>query len=308
MSPAFVVVDKPVGVTSHDIVRILRSVTGEKAGHTGTLDPFATGVLPLALGRATRFIQFLDESEKVYDATIAFGSSTTTGDPEGSVVESAGPPELARLDEVIASFLGERMQTPPAYSAVKVDGRRLYEYARAGIEKRARPRPITIGGVEVLEASEEALRVRIRCSRGTYVRVLGAEIAESLGTVGHLVALRRLRSGPFSLEGALDLSTLSRLATDQEDWDRAFRRNRNAPDWLEWKPREEVAEALGAWTTPMAPAFRHLPARELSAEQQRKLGFGQLVPGPAGRWVALYEGEFQAVLDGGRILKSLAGG
>ncbi len=305
------VVDKPGGMSSFDVLRRLRPILGtRKLGHTGTLDPMATGVLVVCVGWCTRLARFVGDDDKSYEGVIRLGERTDTDDADGAVVATGDASTVT--DEALAAAMsalrGDIEQTPPAYSAVKVDGRRLYEYARAGIEKRARPRPITIGGVEVLEASEEALRVRIRCSRGTYVRVLGAEIAESLGTVGHLVALRRLRSGPFSLEGALDLSTLSRLATDQEDWDRAFRRNRNAPDWLEWKPREEVAEALGAWTTPMAPAFRHLPARELSAEQQRKLGFGQLVPGPAGRWVALYEGEFQAVLDGGRILKSLAGG
>ena len=137
---AFLVMDKEPGMTSHDVVAIVRAVTGIKTGgHTGTLDPFATGVLPLALGPATRFIQYLDESLKVYDATIRLGSATPTGDPEGEVVREGGAPDWGRVEKVLQGVVGVRMQTPPAYSAVKVDGKPLYRYARAGIEKKAKP-------------------------------------------------------------------------------------------------------------------------------------------------------------------------
>ena len=305
MRPAFLVVDKPAGLTSHDVVRILRSVSGEKkVGHTGTLDPFATGVLPIALGRATKLIQFLDEAEKVYEATVALGTSTTTGDLEGEPLEQGGPPDLARIEAALAELTGELLQAPPAYSAVRVEGKRLYEYARAGVEKRAAPRPIRVHGWELLEASPEQLRVVVRCGRGTYVRVLGEDLARALGTRGHLSALRRLASGPFGLAGALDLPTLSRVVTGQEDWDRAFRRGRDAPDRLPWRPRAEVAEALAARTLPLVEAFAE-PRVELDAADRRRLGFGQRVAGPAGRWVATFEGRFCALMEGDRILRSL---
>jgi len=305
MKPGFLVVDKPAGVTSHDVVRIVRAVTGcKKVGHTGTLDPFATGVLPLALGGATKLIQFLDEKEKVYVATLALGHRTTTGDLEGAIAASGGAPDLRRLDAAVAALIGPQMQTPPAYSAVKVDGRKLYEYARAGIEKTAEPRPIEVHALDVLEASPESLRFRLRCSRGTYVRVLGEDLAAGLGSEGHLVALRRESSGRFGLDGALTLEELSQLATDQIDWDRAFRRGRDAPDRLEWRPRAEVAAAVEARLLPVEQAFS-LPTVELDEAQRRALGFGQRVAGPTGRWVALHEGRFCAVMEGDRILRSL---
>lgn len=308
MKPSFLVVDKPAGLTSHDVVGILRSVTGiKKVGHTGTLDPFATGVLPLAIGRATRFIQFLDESLKVYEATIAFGHSTTTGDPEGTAQDHGGPPDLSDLDAVLGSFVGERMQAPPAFSAVKVDGRKLYEYARAGVEKKARPRPITVYGMKALQADAARMRVRVECSRGTYVRVLGAEIAEALGTHGHLVELRRTRSGSFRLDASLDFSTLSQIVTGQPDWVRSFRLGRDAPGKPERREPSRVCADLEPLLTPILDVLDHLPAHELSDDEHVRLGHGKLIDGYEGRWIATHQGEFRAVLHNSRILRSLAG-
>ena len=191
MKPGFLVMDKPPGWTSHDVVAIVRAVTGvKKVGHTGTLDPFASGVLPLALGKATRAIRFLDEQLKVYDATIQLGASTTTGDPEGEVLTEAPLPDFSNLDEVIESFIGPSMQTPPAYSAVKVKGKALYKYAREGKVVEAKARPIEIYGLTVLDRTEDTLRIEIRCSRGSYARV--AQAAAERAASGRRDLQRRL--------------------------------------------------------------------------------------------------------------------
>ena len=211
MNPAFLVVDKPEGITSHDVVAAVRAVTGiKKVGHTGTLDPFATGVLPLALGHATRLIQYLDESVKVYDMTIGLGQQTDTGDPTGTVTDTAPVPELeeAAVRKTLEGFLGDQMQTPPAYSAVKKDGKPLYHYARKGEAVEVAARPITIRALDLLGMEPGVLRVRLTCSRGTYARVLANDIAAALGTVGHLLALSRSQSGPFTLGAAISMASL----------------------------------------------------------------------------------------------------
>lgn len=164
MKACFMAVDKPPGITSHDVVAMLRAVTGvQKVGHTGTLDPFATGVLALAFGPATRLISFLDEDLKVYDATIALGVAMDTGDPTGQVIREAPVPPLDRatVEALLLSFRGTRMQAPPRYSAVKVRGKALYHYAREGVEVEAAPRPIRIDSIDLLELGEQSLRVRI---------------------------------------------------------------------------------------------------------------------------------------------------
>jgi len=289
----YLVVDKPAGLTSHDVVGIVRAVTGvKKVGHTGTLDPFATGVLPLALGKATRFIQYLDENLKVYDATIAFTGATSTGDPEGEVVREGGPPIWERVPEVLASLIGEQMQTPPAYSAVKVDGKPLYKYARAGVEKKAKARPITISGLCELDRGEDFLRVELRCSRGTYARVLADDIALALGSAGHLRALRRTQSGVFVLPGALDLATLAQVVTGTEDWAAAFR---NRELRMPWAPREQVCASLKNRVVPLSAALSHLPTVTSSPSL---LKGGKAPPPPTG----VKAGERYTVLDGGRVL------
>jgi tRNA pseudouridine55 synthase len=247
--PAFLVVDKPAGITSHDVVAAVRAVTGiAKVGHTGTLDPFATGVLPLALGPATKLIQFVDESVKVYDAVIAFGAQTDTGDPSGKVVREAPKPRvgLDEVVEVVRGFVGERMQKPPAYSAVKKGGKPLYYYARKGEPVDVPARPITIHDVDVRHYDQESLRVVIRCSRGTYARVLADEVAAALGSAGHLAALERPRSGPFYLEDAIDMARLAVFvaAESGHTWEEVLLRRSRKAERVPWKRREEVLEAL----------------------------------------------------------------
>jgi len=261
IGPSFLVVDKAPGLTSHDVVAIVRAVTGiRKVGHTGTLDPFAQGVLPLALGAATRLVQFLDESEKVYDATIALGAATDTGDPTGTVIREAPVPALGpdRVQAVLDEFVGERMQRPPRFSAVKVQGRRLYEYARQGLQVEAQPRPIRIHSLALTDLEPQALRVLLTCSRGTYARGLADEIAEALGTAGHLRSLTRTRSGPFVLERAISLARLSELAAGTQEWERALRPHRGE-DRVPWLPREQVHASLEPWCLAPVHALAGMP-------------------------------------------------
>jgi len=206
MISGFLVVDKPAGITSHDVVAVLRSTLRiKKIGHTGTLDPFATGVLPLAIGPSTRLIQFLDEGVKIYDATISLGRSTDTGDLMGDENGTSPVPQLEApsVQRLLDGFCGEQMQTPPAYSAVKVDGKPLYKYAREGKSVQVAAKKIRIDSVQLLDLREDEVDIRVQCGRGTYIRVLGEQIAVALGTHGHLCQLRRLSSGPFDLTGAL---------------------------------------------------------------------------------------------------------
>lgn len=307
MIAGFLVMDKPVGITSHDVVAVVRAVTGvEKVGHTGTLDPFATGVLPLALGPATRLIQYLDEDHKVYDATILLGVATDTGDPTGAVVAEAPVPALdsAHIDGVLATFHGTRLQVPPRHSAVKVKGKPLYAYARAGQDVQAAARPIRVDRVERLSFDGSALAVRITCGRGTYARVLAEEIAAALGTVGHLSALCRAESGRFTLGASLSMEALSEIAAGRPDWSVALRPTRGG-ERVRWAPRDDVRAALAARLLSPADALAHLPVVELPpALRSRFRSAPEVPPGSpeAGRARVLSGGELFGIIESGRWL------
>lgn len=282
----FLVVDKPPGVTSHDVVAVVRAVTGlKKVGHTGTLDPFATGVLPLALGGATRLIQYLDEDLKIYDAVVQLGAATDTGDPTGTVIAEGPVPALTKKEilAVLETFLGQRMQTPPKYSAVKVAGRPLYDYARKGVEVEVKARPVRIDAMDLLSFEEpNLLRVLIRCGRGTYARVLAEEIGVALGTYGHLVELRRVASGPFHIDNSVSFSRLSEIVGGDTAWDRVLRPSRGQ-ERVAWRPREDVFAGLAPWVTGPREALKHLPAVTLSPIEARRFSqTGVLPPAPAG--------------------------
>lgn len=287
MTSGFLVIDKPPGLTSHDVVAAVRAVTGvPKVGHTGTLDPFATGVLPLALGRTTRLIQFLDESIKVYDARIRLGSATDTGDPTGTEVRSAPVPALDRdkVEAVLQTFVGDRMQEPPAYSAVKVAGRPMYSYARKGVEVKAPARPIHLYSLELLDLAEGLIRVKISCSRGTYARVLADEIAIALGTAGHLEALSRDRSGPFWLEDALGMQQLADIASAEpgHEWRDVLLPRRGPPGSprVQWKPRDKVAELLQPYLRGELRCLTHLPLADVGTQDAKRVRTGGGVPAP----------------------------
>jgi tRNA pseudouridine(55) synthase len=286
MKPAFLVIDKPPGITSHDVVAAVRAVTGiKKVGHTGTLDPFATGVLPLALSAATRLIQFVDEQIKVYDATILFGAATDTGDPTGVVVKEAPKPSATRaeVEEVLRTFLGSRMQTPPAYSAVKHEGKPLYHYARKGEEVSVPARPILIHDLTITSYDHDRLRLLITCSRGTYARVLADEISVALGSAGHLEALSRPRSGPFYLEDALSMDRLAAMVSSEPDrpWqDVLLSRGKGAGPRVQWRPRDEVMAQLEPYLRRPVAVLSHLPLADVRGGDAIRIRRGGHPPPP----------------------------
>ena len=202
--------DKPVGLSSNDaLIRAKRVFNAKKAGHTGTLDPFATGLLPLCFGEATKFSQDLLEADKTYEATVHLGIMTTTGDTEGETIEQREV-DVTReqIEAALARFRGPIFQVPPMYSALKRDGKALYEYAREGITLEREARPVTIHGLSLVEYAAPFLKILVTCSKGTYVRVLGEDIGAALGCGAHLNALRRVQVGSLSTERMITLEEL----------------------------------------------------------------------------------------------------
>ena len=204
------VVDKPQGLTSHDVVAAARRLLGEsRIGHTGTLDPMATGVLPLAIGRATRLVRFLSASDKDYDATIRFGVTTDTYDVTGTETSHTGrAPDIDAVMQGLDALRGEYLQLPPAYSAKKIQGRRAYDLAREQREVTLASVPVRVARVELVDFSGVTARVTLTCSAGFYVRSFAHALGEMTGTGAALAALRRTRSGEFSLQEAVGLDTL----------------------------------------------------------------------------------------------------
>ena len=204
----FLNVYKPKGITSHDVVSALRRITKVKQiGHTGTLDPFAEGVLPICIGKATRLIEYLDD-DKAYTGTIQLGSSTTTYDLEGEeVIFSDKKVTLNEIEAALDKFRGEIDQLPPIYSAIKVNGKKLYEYAREGKEVKIEPRRVNISKLEILEYDEtnRRLTLHIECSKGTYIRSIAHDLGTELTTFGHLVKLVRVKAGMFEVNNAVSL-------------------------------------------------------------------------------------------------------
>ena len=229
------VVDKPVGMTSHDVVEAIRRGTGiRRAGHTGTLDPRASGVLVILIGPAVRLSEYVSASDKRYQAIIRLGSSTDTFDADGKFVRSDQPVNVTeeQFETTLQQFVGEIEQTPPPYSAVKVQGRRAYDMARQGEEVDLAPRKITVHHLEVLEWAPPEVVVDVHCSSGTYVRSLTNDMGNALGTGAYLVGLRRTKSGRFSLRDATPLRKLQEAFT--------------AGNWYQYLI--PAAEALADWT------------------------------------------------------------
>ncbi|HEX5068878.1 MAG TPA: tRNA pseudouridine(55) synthase TruB [Vicinamibacterales bacterium] len=213
-------VDKPSGPTSHDIVARLRSVSGERSiGHTGTLDPLASGLLPLVLGRATRLAQFLTGGDKTYDAVIRLGSFTDTDDAQGQAVPDAGGgprPDDAALDAALTAFRGTFLQVPPRHSAKKIAGHKAYDLARQDRPVDLDPVSVTVRSLDLISRSGDDVRLTVTATAGFYVRALARDIGQALGCGAHLAALRRTRSGTFGVEQALPFADVERLGRDVE--------------------------------------------------------------------------------------------
>jgi tRNA pseudouridine55 synthase len=252
-------VDKPAGWTSHDVVGKVRRLAGlRQVGHAGTLDPMATGVLLLCLGRATRLLEYLAGQPKTYLAEVTLGAATDTYDAEGEITVRQPVPLLTQeqIDAALDAFRGEIMQRPPAYSALKRDGVALYKRARAGEAVEVEPRPVTVYALNLLAFDGQTVQLRIRCGAGTYVRSIAHDLGQALGCGGHLSALRRTAIGRFSIEDTVTL--------------------------------EQLAEP-GALTTALLPAdaaVAHLARVDVSETEAARLLQGQAVPGaevqPAG--------------------------
>jgi tRNA pseudouridine55 synthase len=213
------VVAKPVGPTSHDIVGLVRRLSATKrVGHGGTLDPFASGVLPIFLGKATRLVEYHLADRKRYRATVCFGASSTTDDLEGELTPAAGlAPSEEAVVATLGEFLGQITQRPPAYSAIKVAGRRAYALARAGQAVELAPREVTIHSIEIVawddaDAARPVVVVDVDCSAGTYVRSLARDLGDSVGSAAYLGALTRTASGPFTLDAAIDVESIRAAA------------------------------------------------------------------------------------------------
>ncbi|EXB73553.1 tRNA pseudouridine(55) synthase [Acinetobacter sp. 230853] len=206
--------NKPLGISSNAALQKVRWLyRAEKAGHTGALDPLASGLLPICLGEATKFSHYLLDSTKRYQTTIQLGHSTTTGDVEGEILLQAEIPELdeERIRQVLAQFKGNIEQVPPMYSALKKEGRPLYELARKGIEIEREARPVSIYAIELLSFTAQSITLDITCSKGTYIRVLGEDVAQALGSYGHLTYLHRIKTGPFDLIPSYTIEYLESL-------------------------------------------------------------------------------------------------
>lgn len=245
-------VDKPAGPTSHDVVAAARRALGtRRIGHTGTLDPFATGLLLLCVGRATRLAEYLAGLDKRYEATARLGTATDTLDRTGQVVSQTEAWQELEPDAVEAAFMdqvGRRRQTPPAYSAKKIGGTRAYELARAGMQVHPDPVPVDILSLELIAINGPEVRFRMHCSSGTYVRAVARDAGTALGVGAHLTALRRTAIGGFRVEDALTIENLG--ATGQ-------------------------VEAV--MVSPLA-ALAHLPERRLDPDQARRVRHGQAIP------------------------------
>lgn len=249
------VVDKPIGLTSHDVVQIIRRGTGiRRAGHTGTLDPRASGVLVVLIGPAVRLSEYVAASDKRYQATIRLGSSTDTYDSEGSITETKSWENITEeeFNRVLQKFVGEIEQVPPPYSAVKVKGKKAYDFAREGEEVELTPRIIQVYHLEVLEWAPPEVVIDVYCSSGTYVRSLANDLGRELGCGAHLIGLRRTKSGKFTLRDAIPLRKL------QEAFD--------AGTWYRYLI--PAAEALAEW-----------PMVELDADQVELVRHGHRIPG-----------------------------
>ena len=214
MKNGFININKAAGMTSHDVVnRVRRIFNTKKVGHAGTLDPFATGVLPVAVGRAAKFLEYLSDCDKAYRAEIFFGVETSTGDTTGEIIQKkeCQPNALNEVDKVLSSFIGTIRQTPPKYSAIKINGRKAYELARKNVDFELPSREVTIYSLNVVSMTEDTVTIDVDCSKGTYIRSLAVDIGKQLGIPATLKNLQRTRAGTFQIDNAVTLETLQEV-------------------------------------------------------------------------------------------------
>ncbi|MDC4893088.1 tRNA pseudouridine(55) synthase TruB [Acinetobacter baumannii] len=212
--------NKPLGLSSNAALQKVRWLyRAQKAGHTGALDPLATGLLPICLGEATKFSHYLLDSTKRYQTTVRLGQTTTTGDVEGDILQERPIPVLSKelIEQTLEKFRGDIQQVPPMYSALKKEGKPLYELARKGIEIEREARPVTIYTLELIEFTENSITLDVTCSKGTYIRVLGEDIGEALGCGGHLTMLHRIQTGHFELIPSYTIEYLESLTEEQRE-------------------------------------------------------------------------------------------
>lgn len=259
--------DKPLGLSSNDALQKARRLfSAAKGGHTGTLDPLATGLLPLCFGEATKFSADLLDADKTYEAEIRLGVTTDSGDAEGQIIATA-PAAVTAADvaRVLPAFMGDILQVPPMHSALKRDGKPLYELARQGIVVERAARPVTVHAIDVLACSEDFLRLSVHCSKGTYIRVLAADIGAALGCGGHLVALRRTRVGPLDLAAAVTLEALNASGEDER----------------------------ARFLLPLDALLQNLPRVDLAPDDAQRFGHGNPVDFPPG-----LQGKIRVYADG----------
>ncbi|MEW6657576.1 MAG: tRNA pseudouridine(55) synthase TruB [Thermodesulfobacteriota bacterium] len=273
MKSGILLIDKPAGPSSFEAVRrVKRAVKVRKAGHAGTLDPFATGLLLLCLGEATKLVPFLMPEPKTYRASVKLGEETDTQDPTGRVIaRSEKLPEPQQIYEAAARFLGEIEQIPPMYSALHHQGERLYKKARRGETVAVKPRKVTIYELTVQELALPLVTLEVTCSQGTYIRTLAADLGRTLGCGGHLAALRRLQVGPFRVEQALTLEAMEEMA----------------------------GEELASRIIPLAECLPGFRALAVGPEDAAHLRHGRTLPWPGNH---LGQGERVRVLAGGDLL------
>lgn len=227
-----IIINKPKNCTSHDIVRKAKKILNSKVGHTGTLDPNATGVLPLLIGKGTQISKYIINHDKTYEAVLQLGEKTDTADVEGKIIETKLVPEtcfeIQHVQNIFRTFIGKQQQKPPMYSAIKVNGKKLYEYARNGQKIEIEPRTIEIYRLEIIkiDSQNKQIEFKVQCSKGTYIRTLCESIAEKLGTVGYMKELNRTQVGEFKIEDAITIEELEQKQTciTIEDY---FRQNKN---------------------------------------------------------------------------------
>lgn len=214
-----IIINKPKGYTSSDVVQKVRKVLNtKKVGHAGTLDPLATGVLPVLVGKGTKLSKYLMEHDKTYIATVTLGEKKSTGDLEGETIETKEVKNITQnlIEQTLSTFLGKQKQLPPMYSAIKKDGKKLYEYAREGIEVERNPREIEIKDIKLLAYEKNTITFEVSCSKGTYIRTLCEDIAQRLGTVGYMSDLKRTRVNQFKIEDSVDLENINKFISIEE--------------------------------------------------------------------------------------------